>query len=215
MAAFRRAVDLGFRYLEIDVRTSADGVLVIFHDETLDRVTNGTGKVSDHTWEQLSRVRLTTVTAANPSDEAAPVLGEPLVRFEDALQALPETHFNVDLKDSEAVKHFAEIVDRHGAHDRVLAASFNDARRHRVGRLVAKRVASSGGWVSTALMVFLGPWAVSADFRSGSRTSTALRSRFVRPGCRSCARSSWSAATGPGFRSTCGLSTTRPRCTGC
>lgn len=157
MAAFRRAVDLGFRYLEIDVRTSADGVLVIFHDETLDRVTNGTGKVSDHTWEQLSRVRLTTVTAANPSDEAAPVLGEPLVRFEDALQALPETHFNVDLKDSEAVKHFAEIVDRHGAHDRVLAASFNDARRHRVGRLVAKRVASSGGWVSTALMVFLGP----------------------------------------------------------
>lgn len=144
MAAFRRAVGLGFRYLEIDVRTSADGQLVIFHDEILDRVTTGTGRIADHTWEQLSRVRIS---------------GEPLVRFEDALIDLPQTHFNVDLKDEESVPHFVEIVERLGAHDRVLAASFNDARRRRVSRLLSRQVATSGGWASTALMVFLGPLA--------------------------------------------------------
>ncbi len=157
MAAFRRAVDLGFRYLEIDVRTSADGVLVVFHDETLDRVTDGAGRLCDHTWDQLSQLRVTAATETNPADDPKPGLGEPLVRFEEALLALPDTHFNVDLKDSEAARHFAEIVDRHEAHHRVLAASFNDARRQRVGRLVTKQVASSGGWVSTVLMVLLGP----------------------------------------------------------
>ena len=43
MAAFRAAVDLGFRHLETDVHTTADGVLVLFHDKTLDRITAGAG----------------------------------------------------------------------------------------------------------------------------------------------------------------------------
>ena len=43
MAAFRAAVELGFRHLETDVHTTADGVLLLFHDETLDRVTDGRG----------------------------------------------------------------------------------------------------------------------------------------------------------------------------
>ncbi|WP_223881191.1 glycerophosphodiester phosphodiesterase [Nesterenkonia ebinurensis] len=143
IAAFQQAVDLGFRYLEIDVRTSADGELVIFHDETLDRVTDGTGKLSEHTWAQLQAIRVGG--------------SESMVRFEDALRTFPDTYFNVDLKDAESVEHFVEIVERLGAHDRVLAASFNDARRHRVRRLLAKPVATSGGWVSNALMVLLGP----------------------------------------------------------
>ena len=163
MAAFRRAVELGFRYLEVDVRTSADGQLVVFHDEVLDRITTGTGKVSDHTWDQLSRLRVTGPRSAedHPQDAAGPAqdAGEPLLRFEDALRALPETHFNVDLKDAESVPHFAEIVERLGVYDRVLVASFDDARRRRVSRLVSRKMATSGGWAATALMVFLGPLA--------------------------------------------------------
>ncbi|MDI3329848.1 MAG: glycerophosphodiester phosphodiesterase [Micrococcus sp.] len=58
LAAFRAAVDRGYGYLELDVRTTRDGVLMVFHDEVLDRVTTGTGRISDHTWEELTRVRV-------------------------------------------------------------------------------------------------------------------------------------------------------------
>ena len=54
MYAFERAIDdLGYHYLELDVRLTADRVPVVFHDATLDRTTDGTGKVSDHTLAEL------------------------------------------------------------------------------------------------------------------------------------------------------------------
>ncbi|QCU76825.1 glycerophosphodiester phosphodiesterase [Citricoccus sp. SGAir0253] len=58
LAAFRTAVERGYGYLELDVRTSRDGVLMVFHDEYLDRVTTGSGRLSDHTWEELTRLRV-------------------------------------------------------------------------------------------------------------------------------------------------------------
>lgn len=184
MAAFRHAVDLGFRYLEIDVRTSADNHLVIFHDDTLDRITDGSGKLSDHTWEELSQLRVIGASGTVParrtsageltdsqiapeserrssspagSASSAGATGEPLLRFEEALRAFPQTHFNVDLKDDASVELFTEIVERLGAHHRVLAASFNDVRRRRVRAELTRRIATSGGWIASAVMVFLGP----------------------------------------------------------
>ncbi len=144
MAAFEDAVAMGYRYLEIDVRTSSDGVLVVFHDETLERITDGTGPLSEKTWQQLAGLRLRAS-------------GEPLLRFDELLTRWEDVHLNVDLKDGASVEEFARLVEAHGAHDRVLAASFNDARRHRVRRALSRRVATSGGWVVTALIVLLGP----------------------------------------------------------
>lgn len=147
MGAFRHAVELGYRYLEIDVRTAACGTLVVFHDEELGRVTTGSGRLSEKTWEELSELRVGMDGRFT----------EPMVRFEDLLTEWDDVHFNVDLKDGEAVGPFVEIVERHGAHHRVLAASFNDARRHRVNKRLSRPVATSGGWVSTGLIVLLGP----------------------------------------------------------
>lgn len=53
MAAARMIFDQGCAYLELDVRESADGELVVIHDPTLERTTNGTGKVADHTLAEL------------------------------------------------------------------------------------------------------------------------------------------------------------------
>ncbi|WP_022872632.1 glycerophosphodiester phosphodiesterase [Nesterenkonia alba] len=146
-AAFRRAAELGYQYIEIDVRTAACGTLVVFHDETLDRTTNGTGPLSEKTWDQLAALRVGRPGAYT----------EPLVRFDELLAEFPDTHFNVDLKDSAAVEPFCAAVEKHQAHHRVLAASFNDARRHRVNQVLSTPVATSGGWVAIALIVALGP----------------------------------------------------------
>lgn len=147
MGAFRHAVELGYRYLEIDVRTAADGTLVVFHDEELDRVTSGSGPLSEKTWAELAELRV----------GAGEEFTEPLVRFEELLGTWDDVHLNVDLKDAAAVTEFARLVDEHRAHHRVLAASFNDARRHRVRRRLTRPVATSGGWAATALIVLLGP----------------------------------------------------------
>ena len=53
MRSFRRAAEVGCDLIELDVHLSRDGVPVVIHDETLERTTNGTGRVVDHTWAQL------------------------------------------------------------------------------------------------------------------------------------------------------------------
>ncbi|GAB3190053.1 glycerophosphodiester phosphodiesterase [Nesterenkonia suensis] len=155
MGAFRHAVELGYRYLEIDVRTAACGTLVVFHDEDLDRVTDGAGKLREQTWEQLSALRVGDAArtgAGDPADDEARLL-----RFEDLLATWDDVHLNVDLKDSAAVEEFVRLVDEHQAHDRVLVTSFHDARRRRAVRRLTRRVATSAGLGATAAFVFLGP----------------------------------------------------------
>ena len=56
MPAFGTAIALGAEEIEFDLWTSKDGVLVSCHDDTLDRVSNGTGKIYEHTYEELLRV---------------------------------------------------------------------------------------------------------------------------------------------------------------
>jgi glycerophosphoryl diester phosphodiesterase len=53
MPAFQAAIDAGADYFELDVRTTSDGKLVLMHDGTLDRTTNGTGDVYKHTFDEI------------------------------------------------------------------------------------------------------------------------------------------------------------------
>lgn len=53
MRSFRRSAEVGCDLIELDVHLSRDGVPVVIHDETLERTTNGSGRVVDHSWAQL------------------------------------------------------------------------------------------------------------------------------------------------------------------
>jgi glycerophosphoryl diester phosphodiesterase len=119
--AFRRAVELGYRYLETDVRTTADGELLAFHDDALDRVTDGAGRVGALSWADLAGVRIGGI--------------DPIPRFADLLEEFPEARFNIDLKDAGAARPLAEAVKRLRAEDRVCVGSFSGARLNAFRRL--------------------------------------------------------------------------------
>jgi glycerophosphoryl diester phosphodiesterase len=76
MAAFKKAIELGIDIIEIDVRHTKDNSLVIMHDATVDRMTNGKGRVDEFTFSALRKLRLTF--NGQVTDEKIPTLEEVL-----------------------------------------------------------------------------------------------------------------------------------------
>ncbi|KOG32328.1 glycerophosphodiester phosphodiesterase [Streptomyces resistomycificus] len=128
---FRRAVEAGYRYLETDVHATADGRLVAFHDTTLDRVTDGAGRIAD--------LPLTEVRHARVAGR------EPVPLFEELLEAFPEARWNVDVKAEPALLPLLDLIERTDSWDRVCVGSFSEARLVRAQRLAGPRLATSYG----------------------------------------------------------------------
>lgn len=131
--AFAAALEAGVDHLETDVQATADGRIVVFHDERLDGVTTGSGKVADHGWSELESVRY--VADGRPT-------GHGLVLFDDLLATFPDAYFNVDIKTDDAVDGAVEILRHHDARDRVCVAAFGWRRLRRIRRALGP------GWCS-------------------------------------------------------------------
>jgi glycerophosphoryl diester phosphodiesterase len=114
MAAFQRATDLGYRYLETDAHATADGVVVAFHDRTLDRVTDRTGTLARLPYAEVAKARIAGT--------------EPIPRLEDVLGSFPRSRFNIDLKDAHVIGPLAAALHRTGAWNRVCITSFSTRR---------------------------------------------------------------------------------------
>lgn len=168
--AFDGAVDLGYLYIETDIRVTSDGVVVIFHDETLERTTNGVGKVSDWTWDALSA--LDAAYNFSPDGESFPLRGTGIgiSRLDDTLAAYPDVNFNIDLKAKGSEWLVAEVVVRMKRHDTVLIGGFVDARIARFRRITKGAVATSAG--PTAAMAM---YTASRVGRSVSRKADAYQ----------------------------------------
>jgi len=136
MAAFQHAVDLGYRYLETDVHLTADGVLLAFHDDVLDRVTDRTGAIHELTWSDIEPARVGGT--------------EPIPRFDELLAAWPDVRFNIDPKHDRAVDELARAIDAAGAVDRVIVGAFSDKRLARLRELLGPRLCTSLGPRSVA-----------------------------------------------------------------
>ncbi|MBJ7452078.1 MAG: glycerophosphodiester phosphodiesterase [Blastococcus sp.] len=131
LPAFQACVDLGYRYLETDVQITADGTLVAFHDATLERVTDRTGRVDSMHWKELSEARIGG--------------REPIVALEDLLGAWPDVKFNLDIKAAGVLAPLMRLVTRMGVADRICLGSFSDARVAAARRLFGPAVCTSLG----------------------------------------------------------------------
>ncbi len=131
-AAFEDAVRLGYRYLETDVHATLDGVLVAFHDRTLERVTDRVGVVAALPWSEVSRARIGGI--------------DPVPRLDDLVATFPDVRWNLDLKSNQAVAPMVSWLQRH-PHllERVCIGSFSDARLAAVRRAFGAGVCTSAG----------------------------------------------------------------------
>jgi glycerophosphoryl diester phosphodiesterase len=152
-AAFRRAADAGYRYFETDVHTTADGRLVAFHDDTLDRVTDAHGRIAALPWSEVRQARVAGT--------------EPLSLFEELLAEFPRARWNVDLKAESALVPLIELIRRTDAWDRVCVGSFSEGRVTRAIRIAGPRLATSYG-VRGVLALRLRSYGIPAALRSGA-----------------------------------------------
>lgn len=128
MAAFQLALDLGADGIELDVMLSKDHEIVVIHDDTVDRTTNGTGQVSELTLAELKKLDA-------GDGEQIPTLEEVLTQFGGKFQINIEMKNYSTLFDSLPVD-VAKLVSKHHLEDSIQASSFNPFNFHRFHRLL-------------------------------------------------------------------------------
>ncbi len=153
MPAFQGAVDLGFEYVETDVHATADGVLVAFHDNRLDRVTDQVGKISELPWNEVQK---------------ALVEGEePIPRFAELMQSFPNLKVNIDPKSDDAVEPLIRELKELNALNRVCVGAFSDSRLGRFHEEFGEEICLSMGPIEV----------VAARFSSWGFPKTNFRAR--------------------------------------
>ena len=129
LETFRDAIRFGVFSIETDVRTTKDGVAILFHDADLNRVANIDKTITETTFAEIQKINL--------------VGGGKVPTLVQALTALPQARFNLDIKDENSVQTAAAAIELTKSHNRVLVSSFSEKRRLDTLKLLTKPVATS------------------------------------------------------------------------
>lgn len=146
LSAFERAVALGADGVELDAKLTADGQIVVIHDQTLERTTNGAGKVRQKTLAELRGLDAGSWFGAAFAGELIPTLeqvletvgGKILVDIELTNYATPFDPLP---------ERAAELVRRMGLQDRVIFTSFFPTNLYRARRVLPQVAAGQLAWV--------------------------------------------------------------------
>ncbi len=148
LAAFELAVAQAAPALELDAKLCADQRVVVIHDQTVDRTTNGSGRVAD-----LPLTALKTLDAGSHFDPA--FRGEPIPTLDEVFETVGKKIFiNVELTNYASPRDalpekVAQIVQAHGMEARVLFSSFNPIALRRIHRLLPQAplgLLATPGW---------------------------------------------------------------------
>lgn len=153
MRAFHGAAELGYRYIETDVRLTRDGHVIVFHDASLERTTNGRGKVSEWTLDALRRLDAAHMFGA---EDGYPLRerGIGISSLAEVFAEFPEIHFNIDLKGPGMEWAVADTIKAARREETTLIGSFFDRRIAKFRRITDGTIATSAG-PATALAMWL------------------------------------------------------------
>ena len=153
LEAFELAIRQGADGIELDVHTSADGELIVIHDETVDRVTDGTGLIKDMTLAQLKELKVSTPAEPN-GIYRVPTLAEVL-----DLMRTTDMMVNIELKNSICFypgmeEKILKLVKEMNMEDQLIYSSFNHYSLLQLKQLddhVQTGILFSDGWVNPAM----------------------------------------------------------------
>lgn len=151
--AFERAAKIGVDVMEIDVRQTKDGEIVVIHDEIVDRVSDGKGAVANLTLDELKSLDFAYHFVKNGGEK--PELrgaGVTISTLREVLKSLPDLYFNIDIKVDSAdfVRSVLKLVREEGMLDKVVIGSFYDDIVNLVNREASEFAASASereAWV--------------------------------------------------------------------
>lgn len=128
MPAFKSAVDMRVHVIETDVHLTSDGEVLIWHDDTLLRLSGDPRKISQLSWEEIQKIDAGYEFSLD-GGKSFPFRGKNIspVLIRDILSEYPLAKFNIDLKDNklELAEKFAQILIELKCWDRVVTASFH------------------------------------------------------------------------------------------
>lgn len=155
--AYQNAAALGVDVLEMDIHISLDGVLVLMHDEKVDRTTDGTGEIESMTLAELKQLDAGYDWSLDEG-QTFPFRGQGITvtTLEEVFQAFPEKHMTIEIKKSNAsmVRPFCELIRKYEMQDKVLVASFYDDKIKEF-RAECPEVATSSAKQETTVFVLL------------------------------------------------------------
>jgi glycerophosphoryl diester phosphodiesterase len=129
MMAFRHAVSLGVDALEMDVHSTKDGVLVVIHDDTVDRTTNGSGPVSELTLSEIQELDAAYNWPHHLESDEHPYRGQGVTipTLEEVLREFPDMPMTIEIKqaDPPIVEPFGEMLQRYDREQNTVVASFH------------------------------------------------------------------------------------------
>lgn len=142
---YREALETGVDVLEIDVWRTSDNIVVVNHDQKVDRTTDGRGEVRSFTLAELQKLDAGYRWSI---DGTYPYRGEGHIipTLDAVLTEFPSARFNIDLKENSdaLIQGVSALIDKHAAHNRVMIASFHQ-RTLRKFRKLNPRVPTSAG----------------------------------------------------------------------
>ena len=121
MAAFKGAVEAGASMIETDFHMTTDGKLVLIHDDTLDRTTNGSGAVASKSWDEIKDLKCKNDGDVEFSDEGIPLMDDLFEYIQDK-----DVVIVMEIKngDEDSIPVFKQLVEKYGVQDKVVAITF-------------------------------------------------------------------------------------------
>ncbi len=152
MVAFKNAAELGVHGFEIDIRLTKDEEIIVFHDEYVDRTTDGSGLVANMTLDELKLLDFGYQFLNNEQEYAYRGQGESVLTLRELFEQFPQMLINIDMKDSPETYEGSlipsklwRLIEEMGAQHRVVVTSFFDEQIDRFNLYAQNSVALGAG----------------------------------------------------------------------